>query len=132
MPLSVLLPLVVVGITLIVVLVRLLAPTPPCRFATPDEAIAVWDRRHPDLPASAARLADDGAAALVETAGGAGLVWTLGADPVTRLAHGFTAREAADGLRLALHDFTAPNVRVHLADAADRAHWMTRLTGAPT
>lgn len=70
MPLSVLLPLVVVGITLIVVLVRLLAPTPPCRFATPDEAIAVWDRRHPDLPASAARLADDGAAALVETAGG--------------------------------------------------------------
>jgi hypothetical protein len=132
MPLSVLLPLVVFGITLIVLLVRVLAPTPALVFRDPEAVRAVWDRRHPDQPALEVRLDDAGRHALVHTAAGPGLVWTLGADPVTRLLPtGAEARESEGGLVVDLHDFTAPRFRIALGTAEARADWVHALTGVP-
>jgi hypothetical protein len=130
MPLSVLLPLVVFGITLIVVLVRVMAPTPALVLDDEGAVRAIWDRRHPDLPARAVRLDEAGHHALVLTEAGPGIVWTLGADPVTRvLPKGTRVRETGTGLLIDLGDFTAPRLSVALTMADARRDWARELEG---
>ena len=124
MPLSVLLPLVVVGIALIWGLVRWLQPTPPLRIRDETEARAIWHHRNPETPAQTARINPGRSHALVETGAGPGLVWAMGADPVTRLIPpGTRCVETATGLRLKTGDFTAPVIDIPLPDPRERAQW---------
>ena len=132
MPLSVLLPLVVVGIALIWGLVRWLQPTPPFRISDTAEALAIWRHRNPETPAETARLNPERSHALVETAAGPGLVWAMGADPVTRLIPpGTRCIETATGLRLKTGDFTAPGIHIPLPDPRERAQWAEKLRQEP-
>lgn len=130
MPLSILLPLVVFGILLIVVLVRLMSPTPVLVLRGEPEAFAIWDRRHPDLPAHSALLDAGGRFALVETDAGRGLIWTLGVDPVTRLLpETLRVSDTSKGLALDIGDFTAPRINLEIAGLAERAAWRLALEG---
>lgn len=130
MPLSILLPLVVFGILLIVVLVRLMSPTPVLVLRSEPEAFAIWDRRHPDLPAHSALLDAGGRFAHVETDAGRGLIWTLGVDPVTRLLpETLRVSDTSKGLALDIGDFTAPRINLEIAGLAERAAWRLALEG---
>lgn len=132
MPLSVLLPLVVVGIALIWWLVRWLQPTPALRIPDAGAALEIWHHRNPDIPARRARVNPGQSHALIDTDQGPGLVWALGADPVTRLIPpGATCSETEAGLRLKTGDFTAPSIHIPLPDPRERALWAEQLRGAP-
>jgi len=128
MPLDILLPMVVVGIAVIVLLIRVLRPTPPFRMRDRDDAIAIWNRHNPDDPARSVLLGPDRASALIETARGRGIIWGLGADPVTRhLRRDAECRETDRGLIIKSGDFTAPAIRLYLPSQRDRDMWRAML-----
>lgn len=130
MPLTLLLPIVILGIAGIFLLIRALNPTPDLTFTDPAMAQALWDHQNPDAAAQAVHITPGGRHVLIETAAGAGLLWSFGADPVTRTFD--TAPEVAEtatGLTLTTHDFTAPRIAIPLADPASRAKWTAILTG---
>ncbi|NOX39505.1 MAG: hypothetical protein GXP05_03055 [Alphaproteobacteria bacterium] len=129
MPLQVLLPLVVIGITAIVLLIRAMRPTPPLTFATTDQAKAVWDHRNHDHEATRAHLNLAQTHALIETRQGIGLLWSFGVDPVTRhFRPPVACRQTTKGLRLVTHDFTAPIIDIPLTDRDIRTTWQQLLT----
>lgn len=128
MPLTILLPFVVFGILGAVLLINWLKPTPPLMLANPDQALAIWQHFNPDLPASAVYVNSSRTHAIAETAKGLGVIWAMGADPVTRLlAPGYTVRETARGVRLTTHDFTAPYIDIPLPHAVQRKEWRVLL-----
>lgn len=129
MPLSILLPLVVFGITGIVLLVHLTGNSRRLTFKTPDQAITHWHRQFPDVPAQAAHLSDDGHVALIETIGMAGLVWSMGADSTARrLTPDCNMTPSPLGLRVRFHDFTAPALKINISSAFDQKDWIARAT----
>ena len=124
MPLVVLLPLVIVGVALIVALVRIFAPTAPLIFADIQTATDVWNHRRPRNAARQVFLNARKTHALVTTDKGAGLVWSFGVDPVTRLfTQETTWREKNGLLIISTGDFTAPRIRIPLEDARQRRQW---------
>ncbi len=130
MPLQVLLPLVVIGITAIVLLIRAMRPTPPLTFASPDQAKAVWNHRNHALEATSARLNSAHTHALIQTRHGIGLLWSFGVDPVTRhFSPPVACRQTTKGLRLVTHDFTAPIIDIPLTDTDIRTTWQAILSG---
>lgn len=113
MPLSILLPLVIFGITGIVVLVRALRPTPPLLFLSAQQAAQVWDHRNHPANAQKVHLIPDNTCALVETASGPGLLWSFGVDPVTRLLNKhYVCSETQHGISIQTHNFTAPKINI--------------------
>ena len=124
MPLSILGPMVVIGIAGIVLLLHLLGLSQSRRFESAAEARAAWDREFgADDPACAATLSHDGHAALIETqAGRHGIVLPMGADTTARHLDGAKVAPAPGGLRIDLPDFTAPHVRLRL-DPDEAARW---------
>ena len=130
MPLSILLPLVVFGIAGIVLLIRLMRPTPPLIFTDEGHARAIWDHRNHDAPSTEIILNSAKTHALIETASGPGLLWSFGVDPVTRLLdHPFDLKDIKTGLRIVTHDFTAPNIDIPLPEATSRRRWTAILEG---
>jgi hypothetical protein len=129
MPLSILLPMVVIGIAGIAVLLHLLGLSRPLRFADAAAARAAWAREFPELPAERVILCHNHAAALIETAQGDGVVWPMGADSTGRLLNGARIEPTAHGVRLHLPDFTAPYVHLHL-DPDEAALWLEKLEPA--
>jgi|GEM_PF-2949608 len=128
MPLNILLPMVVLGIAGLVLLVRLLRPTPPLTLANRKAARALWDHRNPENPARAIHLSRSRNAALIETDTAAGLLWSMGCDPVTRLFH--TApdcHETDKTLIVRTGDFTAPKITIALPDPTERRRWRSVL-----
>jgi len=129
-PLGVLLPMVVLGIMGLALLIRVLRPTPPLRFSSPEVARNIWDRRNPDDPACDVQLDAAESAALITTRTGAGLLWSMGADPVARR---FQSRcvcvETRTGLVVKTGDFTAPKIRLVLPDRDVRRRWCQILEG---
>ena len=131
MPLPVLIILVVGGIGLIAVLTHLLGLSRPLRLTSEDQARAAWLRGWPEDTITETHIAPDGAAALIETTTGPGIVFAMGADSCAhRLEEGTETREIPGGLRLFLHDFAAPRLDVTL-DPAARAHWQQILSEKP-
>lgn len=123
MPLSVLIPIVVIGIAGIAVILHLLGLTAPRRLSDTAEALAAWAREFPETPAIAARLSADQRAALIELADGeTGLVWCIGADTVARPLMGADVIDTKTGLDFHLHDMAAPHVSVALS-AEERIRW---------
>ena len=132
MPLSVLLPLVVLGIAGIVLLVLWLRPTPPL-VMTEDSALEIWNHRNPLAPADRVDLHPTGRFALVHTPAGPGLVWAMGADPVTRLLQPPPrVRTTPRALKLKLQDVTASAVTIPFDDPATRDRWLALLTPPDT
>ena len=129
MPLQILLPLVVGGIAAIAVILHLLGLSRPRRFDGVDDAMRAWRREQPDRPPTGAYLAGDGRAALITLDAGTGLVWCHGADTVARPLGGARITETAQGLRINLPDFAAPEVRCRLA-REDREIWKKLLEAA--
>lgn len=124
MPLNILLPIVVVGIVAIVVLIWVLNPTPRLVFRSKADVVEIWNRRNPNAEARSVVLNPDNSAALVTTRAGAGLVWSFGADAVTRpFQRSSECADTADGLVIKSHDFTAPKILIRLPRASDRVKW---------
>ena len=124
MPLSILGPMVVIGIAGIAILLHLLGLSRTVTLADDTAARAAWDDEFGNEdPARAVTLAHDGHAALIETAmGRPGIVFAMGADTAARYLDGARVTPIADGLRIDLPDFTAPHIKLHL-DAGEAARW---------
>ena len=119
MPLSILLPMVVLGIACIAVLLHLLGLSRRATLSDAAAARAAWLREFPNDAPTHVTLCQDHSAALIETETGRGVVWPMGADTTARYLTGARARQSGTGLRLDLPDYTAP--RIHLTLAPDEA-----------
>lgn len=126
MPLSILGPMVVVGIGGIAILLHLLDLSKPMYFADEAAARAAWEREFPDIPATRAILCKTQLAALIETRDGPGVVWAMGVDSAARSLYGARAAKRPKGLMLYLPDFTAPKLFLAL-DEEETALWLSRL-----
>ncbi|MDZ7709934.1 MAG: hypothetical protein U5K36_07685 [Roseovarius sp.] len=126
MPLSILLPLVVLGIAGIALLTHLLGLSR--RATLPDEAAArsAWLREFPGDAPARVTLCHDRSAALIETGKGRGVVWGVGADTTARYLTGARASPTKTGLRIDLPDYTAPHIHLTL-DAGEAAEWQEAL-----
>jgi hypothetical protein len=130
MPLHILIILVVGGIAGIAALTWALGLSRPFRFETEAQARAAWSRHWPEDRVAAAHLSPDGAAALIETDRGPGVVFSLGADSTGHRLDGAEIRETPGGLRILFHDFASPRLDVAL-DPAARARWQQILSERP-
>jgi len=131
MPLDILLPMVVIGIAGLGLLIRLLRPTPAFCLTSPERARDIWNHRNPRHPAGEIHLNRAGTVALIKTPAGDGLLWSFGADPVTRLfVSPPVCHETGSGLRIITGDFTAPKITIPLPDPDERHLWR-RVLEAP-
>ncbi|MXU64938.1 hypothetical protein [Oceanomicrobium pacificus] len=133
MSLTLLLPLVIFGITLIVVIVHALGWSSPRAFADEKDAARAWLREFPDDPPQAVDLSTDRRHALLRLpGGGAGIVWSFGQDSVARrLGPGLKLSETETGIDIRPADFTAPRMSVAL-DAAGATRWQAQLAPLTT
>ncbi|MEX0366591.1 MAG: hypothetical protein AB3N22_11010 [Ruegeria sp.] len=121
MSLEILLILVVGGIAGIALLLHLTGQSAR-RLLTPEAARADWLRHFPDDAVIDVTVARDGHAALLRTETGPGLLWAFGADTVGRHLLDFDLIDHPEGFRIIFHDFTAPQVTLHLTEE-ERPHW---------
>ncbi|MGC9368641.1 MAG: hypothetical protein ACP5DX_03775 [Paracoccaceae bacterium] len=129
MPLHILLPLVVLGVAGIAGLLHALGYSRPAVIRDAAQACALWEHHYPGEEALGATVAADGRAALVDTARGPGLVWSLGADSAARWLDGAEAHPTGDGLVVRLPDFTAPAVHLRLPPSETEL-WLKAIEGA--
>lgn len=122
MPLSILLPMVVLGIAGIAVLLHLLGLSQPATFDNEAAARRAWLREFPEDTPTRVILSHDRHAALVETPQGAGIVWPMGADSTARYLDGAQVTQTDTGLRITLPDYTAPRITLTL-DPEEARHW---------
>ena len=126
MPLSILLPMVVMGIAAIAVLLHLLGLSRRATLPDAAAARAAWLREFPGDAPVHVTLCQNHSAALIKTGQGRGVVWPMGADTTARYLTGARARRTKTGLRLDLPDYTAP--RIHLTlDPDETAAWQDAL-----
>lgn len=114
MPLSLLLPMVILGIAGIALLLHVLGLSRPALLANKAAARAAWLREFPDDAPSRITLSHDNHAALIETARGHGVVWPMGADTAARYLTGAQITRTEAGLNISLPDYTAPRIRLQL------------------
>jgi len=129
MPLHLLLPIVVLGILGVALLLHVLGKSKRFLIMNADQVSRLWERQFPNGLVSQVKIADGGHQAMVETSDGPGVVWAMGADVACRLTEGAGVQETDKGLRIRLADYSAPMVRVVLADPLARQHWVQTLTG---
>ncbi|MEP2718545.1 hypothetical protein [Pseudophaeobacter sp.] len=130
MPLELLLILVVGGISAIALLLHLTGRSTP-RVMNDAQARQAWLRQFPESPIADLTLARDGHAALIQPADAAaplGLVWSFGADSVARFLQEAELSPCTQGLRLRLHDFSAPQVLLHLTKP-EIEDWQALISG---
>lgn len=130
MPLHIILPIVVIGISGIVWLVHFVGWTRHRPITNKEQAQRIWQIDFPGEVIDDLAIDDAGLSALVTlTDGRKGLIWSFGDDAVAR--HLDTApkvRLTADGLRVKLADFTAPVVTLKLTDTVKRTDWANTLS----
>jgi len=129
MPLSILLPMVVVGIAAIAGLLHLLGLSRRATLTDAAAARAAWLREFPADAPIHVTLCHDRSAALIATETGRGVVWPMGADTTARYLTGARARRTKTGLRLDLPDYTAPRIHIALAPVEATA-WQDALKEA--
>jgi len=130
MPLSILLPMVLLGIAGLAGLMHLLGLSRRTRLADAAAARAAWLREFPGDASVTVTLCRDGSAALIATARGHGLVWGVGADTTARHLSGARLLPTRRGLRIDLPDYTAPHIRLSL-DPDEAAAWQEALKETP-
>ncbi|WP_371228321.1 hypothetical protein [Roseovarius sp. 2305UL8-3] len=122
MPLTVLVPMVLLGIAGIALLLHVLGLSQRKLFGDVAEARTAWLHEFPeDMPIRLV-LSHDHRAALIDTAKGHGIVWPMGADSTARYLDGAKVARTATGLRIDLPDYTAPRIDLEL-DAEEVARW---------
>lgn len=126
MPLSILLPMVIIGIGGIAVLLHILGLTEPARLENEAAARRAWLREFPEDEPTRVALSHDRHAALIATDKGHGIVWPMGADTTARYVTGVQIARTQTGLRLDLPDYTAPHVHLTLDDREAEA-WPAEL-----
>lgn len=126
MPLEILLVLVIGGISAIAILLHLSGRSDR-RVMLPEDARAQWHRHFPDDIIVDVTVSHDGHAAIIRTEQGPGLLWSLGADTVGRHLLDYDLIEQTDGFRVMFHDFTAPQVTLHLSPDEQR-RWKNMLS----
>ncbi|WP_316013699.1 hypothetical protein [Roseobacter sp. HKCCA0434] len=118
MGLELLAVLVAGGITGIVLLVHFTGGSAALVFTDDDDVRAAWAADMPDIPLADITRNAAGTAALVRTRDGrTGLIWSFGADAVSRLMPPDTLRAidtCEDGLRLHFLAFETPSAFVGL------------------
>lgn len=130
MPLGFSLVIIVLGVIAVVGLVHLTGGSASRRFADEAEVIRAWSFDHPDEPVRDVILSKVNRAALINTAEGEGLIWSFGAQSVTRkLEPGLLRRvvEHPRGLCLEFAEFDAPRVVLDLT-GAEVASWTAFLS----
>ena len=115
MPLSILLPMVMLGIAGIAVLLHLMGLSRRATLADQAAAQAAWLREFPEDAPVHVILCRNNTAALIETARGRGVVWPIGADTTARYLRDARLRSVKTGLTLDLPDPTAPHIRLTLS-----------------
>lgn len=126
MPLSILLPMVVLGIAGIAVLLHVLGLSRRATLSDAAAARAAWLREFPEDVPTQVILCRNHSAALIETAQGRGVVWPMGADTTARYVRGARVRQRKAGLTLDLPDYTAPRIRLTLSPD-EAASWCALL-----
>lgn len=129
MPLSILLPMVIVGIAGIVVLLHLLGLSRRVVLADEAAARAAWLDEFPEDTPARVILSHDHHAALVEASAGWGVVWPMGADTTARPLDGARITRTRTGLRIDLPDYTAPRIHLRL-DATEADEWPALMENA--
>ncbi len=129
MPLYLLGPIVVFGILGIALLLHVLGNSRRLRMQDAEQVRRLWLAQYPETMVEQVKIADGGHQALVLTDQGPGLVWAMGADAACRLVpRGCDIQNTGKGLRVRLRDYTAPVVKIALADGV-RDQWKHILTG---
>lgn len=126
MPLSILLPMVILGIAGIAVLLHVLGLSRRATLSDAAAARAAWLREFPEDAPTKVILCHDHSAALIETAQGRGVIWPMGADTTARYLRGARVRQRKTGLTLDLPDYTAPRIRLTLSPD-EAASWCALL-----
>lgn len=126
MPLGMLVALVVGGIAGIAVLTHVLGWSRPRQFLIKEDATRGWLREFPDTTVISVTLCANGAAALITSDAGPGLVWPMGADTSARFLTGAQVTVRNDRLIVHLQDYTAPRITLRLG-ADDSAAWRDRI-----
>lgn len=126
MPLTILLPMVVLGIAGITLLLHLLGMSRPKLLRDGAEARAAWLDEFPKDAPLRVVVSHDHRAALIETALGKGVVWPMGADTTARYLDGAEVVRTHKGVRIDLPDYTAPRINLTL-DAEEVALWPSLL-----
>lgn len=122
MPLTILLPMVIIGIAGITLLLHLLGLSRRATMRDEQAARAAWLMEFPEDTPLRVVLSHDHHAALVDTNKGHGIVWPMGADTTARYLDGAQITRTAKGLRIDLPDYTAPHIHLAL-DAGEIALW---------
>lgn len=122
MPLSLLLPMVILGIAGIALLLHLLGLSRPALIASEAAARAAWLREFPEDTPTRVTLSHDNHAALIDTVQGHGIVWPMGADTTARYLTGAEVTRTPTGLNIDLPDYTAPRIRLRL-DESELERW---------
>ena len=125
MPLTILLPMVIIGIAGIAVLLHLLGLSKPSRLDG-NSALAAWLREFPDDTPTGIITCQNQCAALIDIPQGHGIVWPMGADFTARYLSGAKINRTVSGLRIDLPDVTAPHIHLAL-DAAEADVWVDLL-----
>ncbi|WP_299847034.1 hypothetical protein [uncultured Roseovarius sp.] len=123
MPLTILLPLVIIGIVGIAVLLHFLGLSKPARFDNEAAAKAAWLREFPEDVPTRITLCQNHSAALVDASQGRGIVWPMGADTTARYLTDARIERTGNGLCITLPDYTAPRIRLTL-EAEEAAIWV--------
>jgi hypothetical protein len=126
MPLSILLPMLGLGISGIAVLLHLLGLSRQATLADEAAARAAWLRAFPGDTPVRVTLCHDRSAALIATDTGRGVVWSMGADTTARYLNGAQIKPTRTGLHIDLPDYTAPRIQLTL-DSGETAEWQNTL-----
>lgn len=125
MSLSVLLPMVVLGVSGVVYLTYLMGFSKEAEL-TKAAASTAWLREFTEDSVRSVDVSQCGRAALIDAASGPGIVWVMGQDTTARPLNDVHTEQTNVGLTLYLHDFTAPRIRLKLT-SEEATNWRARL-----
>lgn len=128
MPLSILLPMVVLGILGVALILHLKGFTESLQFADETEVRQHFHRLLPFTEVGAVLLSQDGHAAIVETPDMRYLIWSFGSDCTVHWLAGADIEDIPAGVHIHLHDFAAPGPKIALS-RTEKPLWLTQLRG---
>ena len=133
MPLTVLLPIVVIGIGGIALLLHLMGKSRRLRLTDNGQVAEIWHNQYPNSVITGVHFASGGHHALLETDEGVGLVWSMGVRAACREIPG-TAGVKTKGSALIVQpgDYSAPQIKVPLDSEAEAERWMKIIKGDHT
>lgn len=125
MPLTILLPMVVLGILSVALILHLKGFTDSLQFADETEVRSHFHRLLPFAEITAVLRSEDGKAAIVSTPDTSYLLWSFGADCTLHSLFGARFVDTPTGLRVQFNDFACPSAKITLT-AAEKPQWISQ------